>query len=133
MIGVDTNVLLRLSDEESPKERHEAREFVRSKAGQMFVNEIVLAEFVWTLVRTFKKPRGEVAERLAILLESNEFVVARGSEVERALERYREGPADFADYLIAEINQSQGCAATATLDIDALRSGPPFVSVAAAA
>ena len=133
MIGVDTNVLLRLSDEESPDQREQARRFVVANAGQMFINEVVLAEFVWTLARAFKKPRQEIALRLAILLESDEFVVARVGEAERAMERYLNGRADFADYFLAEINRSQGCSATASFDADALKSGDPFVPVTAAA
>jgi predicted nucleic-acid-binding protein len=129
MIGVDTNVLLRLSDEESPDQREHARRFVKANAGRLFINEIVLAEFVWTLARTFRKPRGEIAERVAILLESDEFVVARVPEVESALERYRAGRADFSDYLLAEINRSQGCSATASFDAEAVKSGDPFVAV----
>ncbi len=133
MIGVDTNVLLRLSDDESPDQRALARAFVKANAGRLFINEIVIAEFVWTLVRTFKTPRGEVAQRVAILLESDEFVVARASQVETALERYRNGRADFADYFLAEINRSHGCSATASFDGDALNSGDPFVPVKVAA
>jgi predicted nucleic-acid-binding protein len=133
MIGVDTNVLLRLSDEESPDQREQARHFVRANAGHLFVNEIVLAEFVWTLVRTFKRPRAEVVERVEVLLESEEFVVARLGEVERAVERYRVGRADFADYFLAEVNRSHGCSATASFDADAVKSGDPFIPVTVAA
>jgi predicted nucleic-acid-binding protein len=133
MIGVDTNVLLRLSDEESPAQRDQARKFVKANAGRLFLNEIVMVEFVWTLVRTFKKARDEVAERVAILLDSDEFVVGRSSEAERALERYRIGPADFADYFLAEVNRSHGCSATASFDAKAVRSGDPFIPVTVAA
>jgi predicted nucleic-acid-binding protein len=129
MIGVDTNVLLRLSDEESPQERARARELVRTQPGRLFVNEIVLAEFVWTLAKAFKKPRREIAERVAILLEADEFVVARSPEAGRALERYRDGRADFTDYFLAEINRSQGCSATASFDAKAVKSGDPFIPV----
>jgi predicted nucleic-acid-binding protein len=133
MIGVDTNVLLRLSDEESPAQRDLARKFVKANAGRLFLSEIVVVEFVWTLVRTFKKARAEVAERVAILLDSDEFVVGRSSEAERALERYRIGPADFADYFLAEVNRSHGCSATASFDVKAVRSGDPFIPVTVAA
>ena len=91
MIGLDTNVLLRLGDDDEPVQRDRARARVRSQgANGCFVNAIVLAEFAWTLTR---------------------------------------GPADFADYFLAEINTSAGCAMTATFDRDALKSGEPFASV----
>ena len=55
--------------------------------------------------------------------------VANLDEASRAVQRFRDGPADFADYFLAEINTSAGCAATATFDRDALKSGEPFAAV----
>ena len=130
MIGLDTNVLIRLGDDLAPSQRDRARALVKSHgAGACFVNPIVIAEFAWTLTRVYKLPRGDVAARLDLVLESPEFVVASSDEAMRAVHRYRKGPADFADSFLAEINRSAGCAATATFDRDALKSGEPFTSV----
>lgn len=130
MIGLDTNVLLRLGDDQEPGQRDRARALVRSQgANGCFVNAIVLAEFAWTLTRSYKLPRGDAAARIAVILESPEFVVASLDEASRAVDRFRHGPADFADYFLAEINASAGCATTATFDSDALKSGDPFAAV----
>jgi predicted nucleic-acid-binding protein len=130
MIGLDTNVLLRLGDDDEPVQRDRARALVRSQgANGCFVNAIVLAEFAWTLTRSYKLSRGDTAARITIILESPEFVVANLDEASRAVQRFRDGPADFADYFLAEINTSAGCAMTATFDRDALKSGEPFASV----
>ena len=130
MIGLDTNVLLRLGDDEEPGQRDRARGLVLSQgAGGCFVNEIVLAEFAWTLLRRYKLSRADVAARLALVLESPEFVVASRGEASRAVERFGAGPADFADYFLAEINRAAGCATTATFDREALNSGAPFSNV----
>ena len=130
MIGLDTNVLLRLGDDQDPGQRDRARGLVRAQgANGCFVSEIVLAEFAWTLARVYKLPRGEVASRVSLILEAPEFVVASAEEASRAVEKFRAGPADFADYFLAEINSSIGCAATATFDGAALKSGAPFQSV----
>ncbi len=46
MIGLDTNVLLRLGDDEEPGQRDRAPAVVRSRdKNGSFVNAIVLAEF----------------------------------------------------------------------------------------
>ncbi len=130
MIGLDTNVLLRLGDDQEPGQRNRSQALVRSQgASGCFVNEIVLSEFAWTLVRIYKLPRGDVAARIALILDAPEFVVASSGEASRAIERFRKGPADFADYFLAEINSSAGCAATATFDRVAIKSGEPFKSV----
>ena len=65
----------------------------------------------------------------ALILEAPEFVVASLDEAARAVHRFRSGPADFADYFLAEINNSAGCTSTATFDSDAIKSGEPFKSV----
>ncbi len=132
MIGVDTNVLLRLSDKTEPSQSARARAFVASQGdGGCFVNEVVLAEYAWTLKRSYKLPRRQIAERVEALLNSREFVVAPTDEVRRALDSYDAGSADFADYFLGEINRSLGCSATVNFDRDALESGDPFLRVPA--
>ena len=56
-------------------------------------------------------------------------IAAALDEASRAVTRFRDGPADFADYFLAEINTSAGCATTATFDSAALKSGEPFAAV----
>lgn len=130
MIGVDTNILLRLGDATDPTQRERARAFVDSQgAGGCLIGAIALTEFAWTLTRAYKRPRGEVAERIGMLLRSLEFQVADAGEASRALSRFRQGPADFADYFLAEINRSAGCSRTATFDHDALKADDLFAPV----
>ena len=130
MIGLDTNVLLRLGDDKEPVQKAQAIALIRSSgAAGSYVNPIALTEFAWTLARTYKLSRREVADRIAIVLEAAEFVVAHAEQAELALGRYRAGPADFADYFLGEINRSEGCDATASFDGDALKCADLFVPV----
>ncbi len=130
MIGIDTNILLRLCDDDDKAQRDPARAPVRARSeGGWYVNEIVLVEFAWSLTRFYKLSRDEVARRLALVLDSPEFVIAGLAEARRAMDRFRTGPADFAHYFLAELNATAGCATTATFDRDALISGEPFSSV----
>jgi predicted nucleic-acid-binding protein len=128
MIGLDTNVLFRRGDDEEPGQRNWARALVRSRGENgSFVNAIFLAEFAWTMTRSYKLSRGGAAARIAAILDSSEFVVASLEEASRAVESFREGPADFGDCFLAEINASSDCAMTATFA--SLKSGEPFVPV----
>ena len=130
MIGLDTNVLLRMFDENDPEQRARAHALVSAQGfGGCYLNPIVVSEFAWTLARSYKRQRGEIVQRLSWLLEAPEFVVAHADEAARALNRYLSGPADFADYFLAEINESAGCSRTATFDEDALRSTDLFFAV----
>jgi len=85
----------------------------------LLLNPIVLAELAWTLKRSYKKSRSVIADHLDLLLQSPEFVVPFGVEVADAVRRYREGSADFADYLLAAINRASGCRSTLTFDHEA--------------
>jgi predicted nucleic-acid-binding protein len=130
MIGLDTNVLLRLGDDDEPSQRDRARALVRARgAGGCFVNAVVLTEYAWTLSRSYKLSRDSVADRLTVILESSDFVVASPGEAQRAVRSFRQGPADFADYYLAEMNSAAGCTTTATFDREALKSGEPFSPV----
>ena len=130
MIGLDTNVLLRLFIEDDPQQSERARRFVQSVTADetCVVNSIVLAEFAWTLARAFKKKRPEVARLVAEVLSANDIEIPHRRAAEGALTAYRSGKADFPDYFLAEINAELGCASTATFDGAALDS-PAFSPV----
>ena len=130
MIGLDTNVLLRLFVEDDPDQTGRARRFVAAAVREdvCFINAVVLSEFVWTLGRRMKRKKPEIARLVAQALSADDLVIAHRKSAERALEAYRGGDADFADYFLAEINRESGCATTATFVRDAL-DAPTFSAV----
>lgn len=126
MIGIDTNILIRMFQrEDDPKRAAAAQKFVRDQA-PVFLSPIVLAEFAWTLRNIFKVDRVGIHARLALVVEAPEFAVAYPEAVARAVKEYGKGPADFADYLIGELNLSHGCDRTFAFDKDAVRNNPAF-------
>jgi predicted nucleic-acid-binding protein len=55
MIGVDTNVLVRIfANDDAQQAASAIRVIDESKPGQIFVNVVVLAEFAWTMRRAYK-------------------------------------------------------------------------------
>jgi len=122
MIGLDTNVLLRLFIDDGLRQYDRAHRFfdATSATETSVVNAVVLAEFAWTLVRGFRKKRDEAAHLIAELLSADDVEIQHRSAAERALAAYRKGKADFPDYFLAEINLDLGCASTATFDQAAL-------------
>ena len=101
-----------------------ARRFVGEPPQRRLVsiNPIVLAEFAWTLARVFRLSRGEVARLIDAVLSADDLDVPFRISALRALDSYRNGKADFPDYLLAEINAELGCMSTATFDAAALDS-----------
>jgi predicted nucleic-acid-binding protein len=117
LIGLDTNVLLRIFIADDDRSQHErALNLMRTAEMPVFVNPIVLSEATWTLSKRFKVGRADVAGFVEKVLASSAFAVANTSAAQRALVLYRQGKADYADYLIAETNAEAGCDQTATFD-----------------
>jgi predicted nucleic-acid-binding protein len=124
MIGLDTNVLLRLFVEDDPARCERARRYVEqiTSDDSCLINPIVLSEFAWTLARRGKKPRDEVARLIEEVLSADDIEIVHRSSAVQALASYRRGKADFPDYFLAQINAELGCTTTATFDGSALDS-----------
>ena len=123
MIGADTNVLLRLVLNDDPVQTGQARERVeraRREREPIFVNPICLMEFVWTLRRARKASREDIDLAVTGLMETPPFALFDEVAVGRALDLFRERKADFADCMIAVINDGRGCGRTLTFDARAL-------------
>ncbi len=118
MIGLDTNVLLRLFLRDDPEQCERARRFVDAATADepCLVNPIVLALFAWTLARKLKRGRAEVARLIEEVLSADDLDISYRGAARNAATAYRAGRADFPDYLIAEINVELGRASTATFD-----------------
>jgi len=114
MTGLDTNVLLEwlFAGTDLP-------DLDRDPPFQ--VSLVVLAELIWVLGRTMKRPRGEVVATVAKLLGASNIRFEHPEIVGMALEDFAEGPADFPDYLLMRDNERAGCATTLTLDRRAAR------------
>ncbi|PZA09092.1 VapC toxin family PIN domain ribonuclease [Rhodopseudomonas palustris] len=125
MIAIDTNVLLRFFEaDDNAAQTAAARDVVRSQ-GSVFINPVVLVEFVWALRASFGLDRKAIHVRLQRILAAPEFVLPFGSSIERAVEQYGKGAADFADCVIGELNIALGCDATMTFDKKAAKT-PSF-------
>lgn len=119
MIGLDTNVLVRLFVDDDPIQVRQAREFVASRCDTdrpAFVDRVALCEMVWVLSAVYGFGGAEIAGVIQKLLGSLDTVLEDVNEVQAALQAFQTGRADFADALIGEVNRARGCEATATFD-----------------
>lgn len=122
MIGIDTNVLLRIfiADDDPPQHKR-CVEFMRAQTSLVRVNIIVLIEAVWTLQKKMGKSRSAIASFVGSVLEADTFDVEARDAVLTALTDFKRGPAGFADCLIARLNSEAGCSATFTFDTQAAK------------
>jgi predicted nucleic-acid-binding protein len=107
MIAIDTNVLVRYLVNDDEKQAERAKHLFDAAANRsdhIFIGCIVLVETVWVLESAYEFTRSEQAEVVTELLAAGLFRFERKEEVEKALDRFRKGKADFSDYLSAEIS-----------------------------
>lgn len=124
MIGLDTNVVLRLIVEDDPEQSRRAAKFVESHCtsdSPGFINRITLCEIIWVLKSGHGYDRGKIAAAIRRITETMSFVVEDREHVQHALDRFERASVDFADALVVEVNSAHGCSATATFDRKAAR------------
>jgi predicted nucleic-acid-binding protein len=123
MLGLDTNVLVRLLTGDDPAQSDRARRLIerRAAAGEpVFVSLLVLLEAAWVLRSRYGFDKAQVSRAIEALLESAEITIEDESVVEEALHRWENSVADFADCLIAACYSDRGCRATVTFDAKAV-------------
>lgn len=100
--SVDTNILVRLIAQDDLVQAHAVdRLFARhAKKGQMLLVPVtVVLELEWVLRSKLSQTKVQVLETLEALLTMVELNFASEDAVEQATHDYREGSADFGEYL----------------------------------
>ena len=119
MIGIDTNILLRLWLNDDPAQNRRIDALLAehgSTPGSLLVTDVVLVEAVWTLRSAFDQ--GKDAQLIAVrsLLEEIAFAFEDRESVADAVTLFDAGSCGFADCLVVAKHARQGCEFTATLD-----------------
>lgn len=122
MISVDTNVLVRalVDDPSEPRQLAAARALLE-RAKEVYVPQIVQVGTVWALESAHSLPKAEVVGVLEHLRDNAAFHLQGRPQFAAALDEYRRGTADFADYLVLAESRTQKLK-LATFDKRLLRS-----------
>jgi predicted nucleic-acid-binding protein len=119
MIALDTNVLLRLLLSDDAAQSRKARQEIESVEAQgeaILLNDVVIAETVWTLRGKYNTTKPDLLRMLRAVFDTASFAFESRPILVDALARYELSPADFPDCLIAAKNAAAGCTHTATFD-----------------
>jgi predicted nucleic-acid-binding protein len=119
MIGLDTNVLVRyLTQDDAAQARRASALIAESTArgARCYLSPIVLCELTWVLREAYDQTRTSLLSTLDLLLSTRQFEIGDKDLVREAIEAFRAGSADFADYLIGAMSRRDGCAETVTFD-----------------
>ncbi|WP_206446651.1 PIN domain-containing protein [Agrococcus sp. KRD186] len=120
MIGLDTNVIVRVLIGDDPAQTDAAVELLGSlsAAEPGWISHVVLAETFWVLRRSFRVPTDEIVTALSRLVSANNVVSEQSDVVSSALRAAAAG-ADFADALIVHGARKAGARTTMTFDVAA--------------
>lgn len=119
MIGVDTNVIVRLLVADDAKQADQAARYLKTHCSSddpALLSDIVLVECAWVLEDIYEYSRAQIGEAIDGLLATVQLKAADASAVGAALQRFRSSSADFADCLLGVTNVDAGCEYTATFD-----------------
>ncbi|MGJ8571117.1 MAG: PIN domain-containing protein [Hoeflea sp.] len=126
VIGIDTNIIVRLLTRDDPVQFDAAVSLVKSSSANepLFVNPIVMLETVWLLERVYKVDRTVARHQVAGLLDTVEIKVPEILRMENWAQWFTSPHADFSDGVISELNRANGCEKTMTFDRRAANSVP---------
>ena len=119
MIGIDTNVLLRLLVRDDDAQVRAAERFIATHCSPDdpgFVSLVVIVEPAWALRRVYLYDRSQIAAALGSLLDVAELEVESAVEVRSAIADFATSAAGLVDCLVARTNVAAGCEYTVTFD-----------------
>lgn len=119
MTGLDTNVLVRYLTEDDPAQARKAASLIATvvaRGERCFVSAVVLCELAWVLRGAYEVSKADLLTTLDRLMATAQLQIGDKDVVRAAIDAYRKGRADFADYVIGAGNLEAGCTNTATFD-----------------
>jgi len=118
VIGVDTNVLVRLFVDDDHRQHKLAVRFFdeRSADDAVFISVVTVVEFFWVMKRTYKRKPAAILDLLTGMLESEDAIFEKADEIRQVIALARQTGADLADLLIARSGQMAGCRTSVTFD-----------------
>jgi predicted nucleic-acid-binding protein len=124
MLGIDTNVVIRLIISNDAEQTRRARKLVEQALGDdepVVVSLLVLLESEWVLRSRYGFSREALLSIFRALLATRELSFEDEPALEEALFHWKDSACGFSDCLITAHNRQMGCRATATFDGKAAR------------
>jgi predicted nucleic-acid-binding protein len=122
MLGVDTNLLVRLLVKDDARQAETARNILSDLSQKFVIQPIVLCELVWVLNVAYGYKKEDIVNVISHLIRVENFVILDKETVQSAIELYSSTNMDFADAYIGYANKNAGCLSSITFDKKAAQS-----------
>jgi predicted nucleic-acid-binding protein len=121
VIGIDTNLLIRLAMQDDPIQCAKVDVFLASLSRQEvgFISLVTLIESVWVLGKRYNLSKSDIVRFVQELSDAPELTMEGAEAVSEALQCFKASKADFADCLIERLGALAGCRETVTVDRNA--------------
>ena len=119
MIGIDTNVLLRVLVRDHEEQVRVAERFIVTRCSKEepgHVSRVVIAEIAWVLKDIYRYGRPQIASAIRAVMDVSELEIESANEVHSAVADFEKSSAGFTDCLLARTNAAAGCEHTITFD-----------------
>ena len=118
MVGVDTNIVIRILVQDDLKQAQLALNYIKDNCSitPAMINTIVICEVIWVLESAYNYSKKEIIVAIDYLLKTKQFLILEKTSVRSALKLYESSKIDFSDALIGHINSEQDCVVTITFD-----------------
>ena len=117
MIGIDSNVLIRLVTQDDPDQYKKAVDLIHDAEPQsLCVTLPVVLECYWILERLYKLSKVQVLQFLKMLAGSKQYHIPHKELLYKSILRYEQGDAQFSDALIVVLCNEEGCNDVLTFD-----------------
>lgn len=125
MIGIDTNILVRVITRDAPKQAEKIEKFFieTQRKGRLFISDIVLIELIWVLSYSYNYTKTQIVEVLRRIINNRGFAFHDWDALEEALSLFENGKAQFSDYVIKTSSERIGCKKTVSLDKQMIKEG----------
>lgn len=126
MIGLDTNVLVRILVDDDVHQNQRARALLEQQRpeARYFVGAVVLAETEWLLRNKLGYSAQTVRNLIQTMLETIQLVVEYEPELLDWLNAENSSKVQLSDYLISWSHRNLGCSHTLTFDKKAAATIP---------
>src|SRR5471030_2124301 len=118
MIGIDTNILVRLLTRDDDGQFQKVVVLIDSLSDDEpgFISLVVVTELAWVLQYVYQTEKPDMLAMLHQLIRTRTFSFQNTEVILLALLRYEKTLAEFADCLIVEIARHVRCSAIYTFD-----------------
>ena len=124
MFALDTNILVRYIVQDDTEQSAIANNIIDglNSDNSAFIACVVLCELNWVLKSGYKISKEQAIDILEKIITIPVFNIEHFDCCLKALKSYKNGQADFSDYLILEIAKLNGYKCVLTFDKNALKS-----------